>query len=168
MKEVTPLDQLWAEICRLESERWRLDEELSLARQRFVQAGPDSVAVLKSALARGERGPVVRTVQLLPEPDRRQFLPELVHLASMDTANLLPARRVVLSIERRWLAANVEPWIWVELGCEATYEQYRRLAELASEIDGGILARIVARALSLEDPDIREVGRDFQDARGGS
>jgi hypothetical protein len=151
----------WVELCRLEAERWRLVKEISEARRLFIDATPNRGAVIRAALDRGERWTALLTIESLPEPERRQFLPDLVHFASIDIRDLVRARNIILSLDRDWLTKNVEPLIWSELGPSATDEQFRRLAELAAEVDPGLLSRIAQRALASEDLDIHEVGEDF-------
>ncbi|WP_254174517.1 hypothetical protein [Planktothrix pseudagardhii] len=49
-----------------------------------------------------------------------------------------------------------------EVLADGTDEEYRRLLELYINIDDHLTERLVKRALSHEDEDIREAGEDFQ------
>jgi hypothetical protein len=152
---MTARDDLWTEVCRL-------DQLADEARGRYLRATPDAAIAIGEALqGPGPLAPALRTLMVLSETDRRRLLPELVHLASWYIVALVPVRNAIASLDRAWLCENIEPIIWRELAPEATYEEYRLLAELLRGLDCGCLAELVRRALLHDDPDIQEVGRDF-------
>ena len=152
--------QSWDVLCQLEAKRWRLLDDIERARRRFIETTPNRGAVIRAALDRGERWTPLHTIEVLPEHERRQFLPDLVHFASIEIRDMPLARHIILSMNRDWLLANVEPLIWSELGPSAAGEQFSLLAQLAEKIDAGLLSRIVDRALASDNPEIRGLGLD--------
>ena len=65
------------------------------------------------------------------------------------------------SFPKMWLLENIEKSAEPLLQ-DGTDEEYRRLLELYIDIDRELTQRLARRALQHDEPDIHEVGEDFQ------
>jgi hypothetical protein len=113
-------------------------------------------------LHHGGRIYALRVLERCAEVERRRLLPDLVAVASIDVRGLPFVRSAIASLDRTWLEANIEPHVWLQLGPEASDEHYRRLAELLRGLRlRDLLRKLVDRAATSLDANIREVAEDF-------
>ncbi|MEB3193362.1 MAG: hypothetical protein VKL42_23715 [Snowella sp.] len=133
------------------------------ANQAFFQNCQDRLAILKKAL----HHPTQRKVALdfccyLTLEERQSLLDDLVKLASVGHSDIEQVRQIILSLPQDWLLNNIENSANQVLE-KATDEEYRRLLELYVKIHISITRRLIQQALNSDDPDICEVGQDFDD-----
>ncbi|MBE9128344.1 MULTISPECIES: hypothetical protein [unclassified Coleofasciculus] len=132
------------------------------ARQDFLNNCPDRVGLIKKALHNpSERGTALRLIKSLNLEERQGLFDDLVDLASVSHSDIELCRKVILSLPKKWLLANIENSAEPLLQ-DGTDEEYRRLLELYIDIDRKLAQRLAQRAVQHEDLDIREVGEDFQ------
>ena len=135
------------------------------ARMRFLEQADDRVAVLREALRTAGQGGAALRLMLagcVSEEEVRALFSDLVNVASVGHSNIEPARLVILSLSREWVIANIEAAAEPLLR-EGGEEEYRRLLELYTLLDGRLAARLAARARASDDPAIREAGVDFSE-----
>jgi len=85
---------------------------------------------------------------------------KLIQLASVGHADIELVRKVILSFPKIWLLNHIENSAEPVLK-QGKEEEYRRLLELYINIDQELTQRLIRQALENDDPDIREVGEDF-------
>jgi hypothetical protein len=149
-----------------ESELWRkfIEREFTYiqTRQDFLNYCTDRITLIKKALHNPtERGTALRLIEYVKLEERQSLLDELVNLASVSHSDIELCRKVILSLPKTWVLANIEKSAEPLLQ-DGTDEEYRRLLELYIDIDRELTQRLASRALQHDDPDIREVGEDFQ------
>ena len=132
------------------------------ARQDFIKNCTDRIGLIKKALHNPiERGTALRFIEYLNLEERQSLFDDLVDLASVSHSDIELCRKAILSLPKTWLLANIEKSAEPLLQ-DGTDEEYRRLLELYIDIDRELIQRLAIRALQHDDPDIREVGEDFQ------
>ncbi|MFV5998755.1 hypothetical protein ACNPQM_42110 [Streptomyces sp. NPDC056231] len=142
--------------------------EMHRCQAEFYQHAHDRPKVLKAALAGGagawDQGAALDFLAAL-SADGPALLPELVGWStSHDWA--LAARQAIVQIPRDQLLPLLEPLIMDQLD-SADDDEYRRFAELLAHIEAWeLLGRLVARALTTDNPHIREVAVDFTESYG--
>jgi hypothetical protein len=77
------------------------------------------------------------------------------------TGLIMAGRQQVLALPRAWVLERIEQ-IAVESVDLSDYWQYRRLLELASVLDAGLVQRFVTLGWESADPDVREAAQDFR------
>jgi hypothetical protein len=131
------------------------------ARQDFLNNYPDRIGFIKKALHNPtERGTALRLIEYLKLEERQS----LFDLASVSQSDIELCRKAILSLPKNWLLANIEKRAEPLLQ-DGTDEEYRRLLELYLDIDRELAKRLAQKAVEHDDPDIREVGKDFQNYR---
>jgi len=150
------LASVWTSLCKAETEYLR-------ARQTFVQNRGDSVRELAKGLDDpAQRGTALRLLATLPIEVRYPLFPKLVDLASFGHGELVLVRSLISQLESAWLAEHLPKEVnRITASPRATYEEYRRLAELLRDLDPRLLKQLILRAKESADADIREVGEDF-------
>ena len=132
------------------------------ARQDFLNNYPDRIGFIKKALHNPtERGTALRLIEYLKLEERQSLFDDLLDLASVSQSDIELCRKAILSLPKNWLLANIEKSAELLLQ-NGTDEEYRRLLELYLDIDRELVKRLAQRAVEHDDPDIREVGEDFQ------
>jgi len=132
------------------------------SRQDFFNNCTDRIGVIRKALHNPtERGTALRLIEYLEVEDRQSLFDDLLDLASVSQSDIELCRKVILSLPKTWVLANIEKSAEPLLQ-DGTDEEYRRLLELYLDIDRELAQRLAIRALQHDDPDIREVGEDFQ------
>ncbi|MEQ8465193.1 hypothetical protein [Coleofasciculus sp. E1-EBD-02] len=132
------------------------------ARQDFLNNSPDRIGFIKKALHNPtERGTALRLIEYLELEERQSLFDDLLDLASVSQSDIELCRKVILSLPKNWLLANIEKSA-EPLIQDGTDEEYRRLLELYLDIDRELAKRLAQRAVEHDDLDIREVGEDFQ------
>ncbi|OKH40537.1 hypothetical protein NIES2119_02695 [[Phormidium ambiguum] IAM M-71] len=131
-------------------------------RQEFLNHSTNRVATIEKALHNpAERGTALRLIEYCTTEECQSLFDDLVILASVSHADIELARKAILSLPKTWLLANIENSAELLLK-DGTDEEYRRLLELYIHIDEGLTQKLVNQALNHPDPDIQEVGSDFQ------
>ncbi|HEY9650961.1 MAG TPA: hypothetical protein V6C95_09880 [Coleofasciculaceae cyanobacterium] len=132
------------------------------ARQDFLNNCNDRIGLFKKALNNpSERGTALRLLEYLNLEERQSLFDELIDLASVSHSDIELCRKAILALPTNWLLANIEKSAEPLLE-DGTDEEYRRLLELYIDIDRDLTQKLAIRALQHDDPDIREVGEDFQ------
>jgi hypothetical protein len=149
-----------------DTELWHKVFEKEIAyiqsRQDFINNCTDRIGLIKKALHNPtERGTALRLIPYLKLEERQSWFDVLVDLASVSHSDIELCRKAILSLPKTWVLANLENSAEPLLQ-DGTDEEYRRLLELYIEIDRELAQRLAIRALQHDDPDIREVGEDFQ------
>lgn len=147
--------QLWHKV---------FDREIAYiqARQDFLKNCTDRIGLIKKALHNPtERGTALRLIEYLNLEERQSLFDDLVDLASVSNSDIELCRKAILSLPKMWVLANLEKSAEPLLQ-DGTDEEYRRLLELYIDIDREVTQRLALRALQHDDPDIHEVGEDFQ------
>lgn len=151
-------EMLWQQLIQA-------DKQYFVARMQLLQAmrtGLDIVSLMRRALDNPlERGPALRLLLNLEEAARRELFPSLIRLASIGHADIQLVREVIFSLDSQWLAEHIPDEIERVLQRSATYEEFRRFAELLRTIHSPYLMVLLEKAAASDDPDIREVVGDF-------
>lgn len=109
------------------------------------------------------------TLLLLPESVRRHHVEKIFHFTTWAHGGIGLARLVLLSIDRKWLRVRLKgPIERLLRSPAATYDEFRRMAELAEQIDDGLLLRVVELAGQSDDVEVREVAADYAGRTGSS
>src|SRR2546423_12266399 len=150
------LASVWMRLCKAEIEYLR-------ARQTFLQNRGDSVRELAKGLDDpAQRGTALRLLATVPVEVRYPLFPKLVELASFGHGEIVLVRSLISQLDSAWLAEHLPTQVdRIMSSPKATYEEYRRLAELLRDLDPRLLKQLVLRAKESADADIREVGEDF-------
>lgn len=149
-----------------DTDLWRKVFEKEIAyiqsRQDFLNNCTDRIGLIKKSLHNPtERGTALRLIAYLKLEERQSLFDELVDLASVSHSDIELSRKAILSLPKTWVLANIEKSAEPLLQ-DGTDEEYRRLLELYIDLDRELTQRLVIRALQHDDPDIHEVGEDFQ------
>ena len=132
------------------------------SRQDFLNNCTGRIRLIKKALHNPtERGTALRLIEYLNLEERQSLFDDLVDLASVSHSDIELCRKAILSLPKTWLLANLEKSAEPLLK-DGTDEEFRRLLELYIDIDRELTQRLALRASQHNDPDIREVGEDFQ------
>jgi hypothetical protein len=125
---------------------------------------PNKEEVLIRALQSPEqRVTALRLLLVLGEDDlKKKAFAALVKLASAGHGDIGICRTLIKSMPRDWVQQNLEVHARPVLEGPDPGEEYRRIAELYAEIDRSLLRRHVDGALRHPDPEVREVGTDFE------
>lgn len=147
-------------------ELWRklFESEITYiqTRQKFLNHSTNRVAMIEKALHNpAERGTALRLIEYFTTEECQSLFDDLVNLASVSHSDIELARKAILYLPKSWLLSNIENSAELLLK-EGTDEEYRRLLELYIHIDKELTQRLVNQALNHTDPDIQEVGSDFQ------
>jgi hypothetical protein len=131
------------------------------SRQNFFRECTNKVAIFQKALhSPAERGTALRLIEYLETEERQLLFDDLVDLASVSHSDIELCRQAILALPKSWLIENIETST-AQILKNGTDEEYRRLLELYIEIDLGLAGRLAKQALQHQDPDICEVGEDF-------
>ena len=139
-------------------------------RQNFVRACTNKIAIFQKALhSPAERGTALRLIEYLKTEECQLLFDDLVDLASVSHSDIELCRQAILALPKSWLLENIETST-AQILKNGTDEEYRRLLELYIEIDLGLAERLAKQALEHQDPDVCEVGEDFDNyiKRAGS
>ena len=139
-------------------------------RQNFVRDCTNKIAIFQKALhTPTERGTALRLIEYLKTEERQLLFDDLVDLASVSHSDIQLCRQAILGLPKSWLIENIETST-AQILKNGTDEEYRRLLELYIEIDLGLAGRLAKQALEHQDPDVCEVGEDFDNyiKRAGS
>jgi hypothetical protein len=132
------------------------------SRQIFFQQCKDRIKIIKTALHHpNQRRVALMFFEYLNETERQGLFDDLIDLASVGHSDIELVRQVMLSFPHNYLLTQIEASAEIVLE-NGTDEEYRRLLELYLEIDISLVRRLIDRALKSSDPDIYEVGEDFQ------
>ncbi len=132
------------------------------SRQVFFQQCKDRITIIREALHNpSQRRVALLFFEYLNETECQDLFDDLIDLASVGHSDIELVRQVILSFPQSYLLAKIESSAEIFLG-NGTDEEYRRLLELYLEIDISLVRRLIDRALKSSDPDIYEVGEDFQ------
>lgn len=139
-------------------------------RQKFIRDCTNKIAIFQKALhTPTERGTALRLIEYLKTEERQLLFDDLVDLASVSHSDIQLCRQAILGLPKSWLIENIETST-AQILKNGTDEEYRRLLELYIEIDLGLAGRLAKQALEHQDPDVCEVGEDFDNyiKRAGS
>ncbi len=135
-----------------------------LARMDLRQNGASLVELVARGLHEpSERATALDLLPSLSEEDQKRLFPEVLALAAYTHGLTDEAIRALLSLPRAWVLENMEASAEPLLR-DGTYEEYRMLLRIYAELSLDLARALALRALTSEDPDIREAGEDFQHA----
>ncbi|MET8537005.1 hypothetical protein ABZV67_35675 [Streptomyces sp. NPDC005065] len=154
-------NDLWQSFVEAKREMHRRQAE-------FYQHAQDRSEVLKAALAAGagawDQGAAFDFLAAL-SADGPALLPELVGWSTSHKW-ALAARQAIDRIPRDQLLHLLEPLILDRLD-SADGDDYQRFAELLAHVEAWeLLGRLVARALTIDDPHTHQVAEDFTELYG--
>jgi hypothetical protein len=101
---------------------------------------------------------------MLPLEERKELLPDLLAVAAYAGAHMVRAQELILSFPKDWLLINIDAAASPILE-QGDAEEFRRILELYSQIESTLLARLVERASSHPDPDVRAAAEDFMSSK---
>jgi hypothetical protein len=78
-----------------------------------------------------------------------------------NVGQIVAGRQQVLAMPRPWVLEQIEHVATEALDLTDSWE-YRRLLELARQLDAGLVRRLVVLGLDSSDPDVREAAEDFR------
>jgi hypothetical protein len=132
------------------------------SRQVFFQLCEDRIKIIKTALHNpNQRRVALLFFEYLNDTERQELFDDLIDVASVGHSDIELVRQVILSFPQSYLFSQIESSAEIVLE-NGTDEEYRRLLELYLEVDISLVRRLVDKALKSSDPDIYEVGEDFQ------
>lgn len=146
-------------------------EELVLAENEYIarrmalySAGAERQLRLAFASPRGV-GTALRALIDAPLELIMSLLDVLFVSAASTHPQVGVARQVIDRLDPGWLSSALRPLVAGRLSqSDASWEDYRRIAELLSTLEQrSILDVLVRRAEASDDPDIREVADDFRE-----
>lgn len=156
LEKAAPSDDhpLWASFVAAEN-------AFVAARMALIRGAADVPAIVARALrVPSERGAALRLLLILPEEQTRPHLASLVDLASVGHSDLELCRSVILRIDHGWLLSHIDAHVHAALA-QGGEEAHRRIAELYTLIDAGLLQRHLVRCSSSADADTRAIVADF-------
>lgn len=130
------------------------------AGKEFMSEGVDRVRLLRKALLGPDRITAIHVASYLRQDELAELFRELVFLASVSHGLAGAIRKLLMSLPREFVLREIEE-VAEPLLREGDYDVYRRLLELYSELDAGLVRRLATRAAQNPDEDIREAGLDF-------
>jgi len=137
------------ELGPLKSDAFRTD------RARLIDAARASLKTMP------ERRLALEVLTWLEPEVTAAVFDDVVRIASHTHRDVLLTRQALGRLPRETLSERIDPVVDRLLAAEDD-DVYRRLAELARHLGlDATLARIVDRALASTDPNIRDVGADF-------
>lgn len=134
------------------------------ARWELLSRCTDTKSVIKQALNNpSDRNSALELLLYLDLQERLPFFDDLVSLASVDHSDIELAWKVILSLPKDFLLANIEKSADTVLSnaTQDAYVEYRCLLALYFKIDCQLTYRLAQRALQSEDEDVREAGEDY-------
>jgi len=132
----------------------------SSASKDFFSEGIDQLTCLRRAFRNEDRPIAIYMIQFLSNSEIKELFGELVYLASFSHGSIQAVRRLILSLPRDWVLANIEKFADPILAA-GDYDEYRRFLELYMELDHDLAFKLATRATQQEDEDIKEAGEDF-------
>ncbi|MGH9848601.1 MAG: hypothetical protein ACREBD_01965 [Blastocatellia bacterium] len=130
------------------------------ASKDFFSERVDHVSCLHHAFHSEDRETAIYLAQYLDESDLKELFGDLVFLASFSHGSIQAVRRLILSLPREWVLAQIENFAEPILA-SGDYDEYRRLLELYLELDHELAFKLASKASQHEDEDIKEAGEDF-------
>lgn len=130
------------------------------AQRAFYADGVDRVALVRQGLHSQDVATAMTVASRLSLEERLQLFDEWVAWASQSHGYARTAREIIRSLPRDWVLAHIEAAAEPLLE-NGTYDEYRRLLELYSELDPILTLRLARRAAKRPDADIQEAGEDF-------
>lgn len=120
----------------------------------------ERVATIDNALSGQDKVAAVAILPFLPVDDKVALLGRLLNLAAESHGLSASIQKEILRLPREWLLLNIEQFVEPILRV-ATYDEYRRMLELYSQLDDTMTAKLAVRAANHHDEDIQEAGEDF-------
>ena len=159
-------ERVWQAYVSAEAEYIRAEGTLLRAQSHLSTLSVDSLYLLLERALRGagERRAALHLLASLDETVRRRLFPALIDLAAVGHKDIQFVRDVIVSLDKDWLTKNLPEQVERILQPSATYEEYRRLAELLSLLHSPLINTLVKQAARSSDLDIREVANDFRSA----
>jgi len=154
MSQQSNISNLWQKL---------VDSETAYVQSRvnFLKNCSNKVSWIQAALHNpAQRGTALRLLNYLSLDDRQSLFQDVLELASVSHSDIDYCRQAILTLPKQWLLANIENAAETLLD-DSSDEEYRRLLELYLQIDLALTQRLTIRALQHNNPDIREVGEDF-------
>lgn len=137
------------------------EREMVVARMELIAT--DWEPVVRHALSTSDKEAALRLLQLLPDERTVPFADDLLPLALRSKPYVAIVRELLASLGHGWMSANARDFVERTISApDATYEEFRRLAELLKALDEPeLLTLVVDAAGTSDDPDILEVAEDF-------
>jgi len=140
---------------------WTYRDYQSVRRVFFTTYEQNLLQVVRSLLKKPSYTTLGLELSLhLSLEDQKSLLTDFLQIASYQSRDIQLSRSVILALPRDWLIENVEKNS-ESLLAVGTDEEYGRLLELFSLLDGPLAHRLAQRAAAHSNPHIREVGQDF-------
>ena len=154
---MTELDQnSWLRIVESDSQRSReiLKDWMGIA---------DRTETIRNAIRNAsQRGAALRLLLVFDDEVRQNIFAELIEYCSWGHADIEICRRVIKTMPRDWVIANIEDAVNRLLDERSgDDEAFRRFAELYAELDERLVRSISLRASESSNESIREVGTDY-------
>jgi hypothetical protein len=154
-----------AELHNREHPLWRrfveAENELISARMAlFASCRPYLVDIVRDGLFTGDRVAALEVATLLDEGERQQLIGPLLALASLGNGLSGMVKRVLSSLSREWLIANIEPAAEPILS-DGTADEFLYLLDLCQQIDSGLAMKLARRAAAHQDSAIRKLGTAY-------
>ncbi|HAZ43747.1 MAG TPA: hypothetical protein DDW76_27635 [Cyanobacteria bacterium UBA11369] len=150
---------LWDKLYKAEIELWK-------ARGEFLRKSTNKNLIIKQSLNNQlDRTTGLRLLLDLDVKERLLFFDDLVSLASVDHSDVELVWKVILTLPRDFVLANIEKSAEpvLDSAVKDAYVEYRCLLTLYLKIDPYLTYRLAQKALEHEDEDVREAGEDFMD-----
>lgn len=75
--------------------------------------------------------------------------------------NITLGREAFMELPRQWVLDRIEKAAFQLLNWDNDDWEYRRLVEVAEELDSALVARLVQRGLESQNPEVVEAARDY-------
>jgi hypothetical protein len=150
---------LWNKLCEADA------VYIEACGQFFVNCKQHKIVIKEALSTPSRRSTALRFLLFyLDAEDRIEFFEQLVTIASSAHCDIELCRKVILTLPKDFVLANIEQVsepLLLTSDPVYQYEEYRRLLELYIEIDRDITERLASRASQGEIEEIREAGEDF-------
>lgn len=151
------MNKEWARLLEVRKEYHSLlGSMLATDRRKVVELTNESL------LKPDERYVALSVAQSFTSDELKSIFKNLVSTASWAHAHTQTARDLVLKIPRDWVLQNIQPVIDPILQTNDP-DEFRRMMELAWELDHKLLIDICQQAAHHPNPEIREAGEDFRE-----
>ncbi|MBV9180821.1 MAG: hypothetical protein JO356_05865 [Acidobacteria bacterium] len=134
-----------------------------LISQLLTDYRPELVPWLEKVLfSRRDMPLALVIVEKLNTDEKQRLFSSLVQLASKTVPHTGTVRNIISALPRDWVLRHVED-VTADILNGADSEECRRILELYSELDKGLLQNLCEQIIASGTADFQEVARDFMD-----
>ena len=152
------LNEIWAKLI----DAFRSGEqEFQSVVEEFKRVDPSWLDYLRKKTFSKEKTIAFSVISTLTDDELTSIFDVLIYHASFAHGATKMFRDLIVKLPRSWVLENIEKYAEPILST-ADEDVYRRMLELYSELDPQFTNVLLTRALSSDNPAIREAGDDFK------